>query len=235
MHATGIARAQYHGECHRGPIGQNRSIKIMRVEARILVFACLCSLSQQGVDAFVPTANGVDAFVPTANLGVGAKRSQSQRYMSADRENALREEIAQNNVNTVDEEKYAIADGADLEKVDQVVAKEEAAISSVEDMQESEQKKLLAKLDRIVKPRAYPLFMAEKAAEIAETTISDLTKGFKKPENTLVTSIDPSTRGKERVVVLGTGWGAAALVKTLDPAHYDITVVSPRNYFGMCP
>ena len=224
MHATGIARAQYHGKCHRGPIGQNRSIKIMRVEARILVFACLCSLSQQGVDAFVPTAN----------LGVGAKRSQSQRYMSADRENALREEIAQNNVNTVDEEKYAIADGADLEKVDQVVAKEEAAISNIEDMQESEQKKLLAKLDRIVKPRAYPLFMAEKAAEIAETTISDLTKGFQKPENTLVTSIDPSTRGKERVVVLGTGWGAAALVKTLDPAHYDITVVSPRNYFGMC-
>jgi NADH dehydrogenase FAD-containing subunit len=37
------------------------------------------------------------------------------------------------------------------------------------------------------------------------------------------------------VVVLGTGWAAASLVKKLDLGLYDVTVVSPRNYFLFTP
>lgn len=40
---------------------------------------------------------------------------------------------------------------------------------------------------------------------------------------------------KKKVVVLGTGWGAVAFLKGLDLAAYDVTVVSPRNYFTYTP
>jgi NADH dehydrogenase FAD-containing subunit len=40
---------------------------------------------------------------------------------------------------------------------------------------------------------------------------------------------------KERIIVLGTGWGAAALMGRLDPLRYEIVCVSPRNYFLMTP
>jgi hypothetical protein len=44
-----------------------------------------------------------------------------------------------------------------------------------------------------------------------------------------------NTKRKERLVVLGSGWGAVALVKNIDPALYDVTLVSPRNYFLNTP
>lgn len=40
---------------------------------------------------------------------------------------------------------------------------------------------------------------------------------------------------KERIVVLGTGWGAHAFLKSIDTTIYDVTVVSPRNYFMFTP
>ena len=40
---------------------------------------------------------------------------------------------------------------------------------------------------------------------------------------------------KEKVVVLGTGWGAHAFLKTVDATKYDIKIVSPRNYFMFTP
>eukprot|EP00937_MAST-01D_sp_MAST-1D-sp2_P007813 g7813.t1 len=42
-------------------------------------------------------------------------------------------------------------------------------------------------------------------------------------------------RSTEPVVVLGTGWGAVAFIKGLDLSQYDVTVVSPRNYFTYTP
>mmetsp|Transcript_20485 Transcript_20485/g.61667 ORF Transcript_20485/g.61667 Transcript_20485/m.61667 type:complete len:427 (+) Transcript_20485:251-1531(+) len=52
--------------------------------------------------------------------------------------------------------------------------------------------------------------------------------------------IDPN-KPRTRVVVLGSGWGAASFLKTLDrrltgdDAWYDITVVSPNNFFQYTP
>mmetsp|Transcript_9723 Transcript_9723/g.23784 ORF Transcript_9723/g.23784 Transcript_9723/m.23784 type:complete len:633 (-) Transcript_9723:87-1985(-) len=40
---------------------------------------------------------------------------------------------------------------------------------------------------------------------------------------------------KERLVVLGTGWGAVAVMANIDPFKYEIVCVSPRNHFVMTP
>ena len=40
---------------------------------------------------------------------------------------------------------------------------------------------------------------------------------------------------KERIVVLGTGWGAASFLKDIDTSLYDVTIISPRNYFLFTP
>ena len=42
-------------------------------------------------------------------------------------------------------------------------------------------------------------------------------------------------KDKPRLVVLGSGWGSVALLKTLRPEDYHITVVSPVNYFLFTP
>ncbi len=41
--------------------------------------------------------------------------------------------------------------------------------------------------------------------------------------------------GRERLLILGTGFGAFALLRRLDPRAYDVTVVSPRNHFLFTP
>jgi NADH dehydrogenase FAD-containing subunit len=40
---------------------------------------------------------------------------------------------------------------------------------------------------------------------------------------------------KNRVVVLGTGWGGFRFVKDIDKRFWDVTVVSPRNHFVFTP
>jgi NADH:ubiquinone reductase (H+-translocating) len=42
-------------------------------------------------------------------------------------------------------------------------------------------------------------------------------------------------KNKPRLVILGSGWGSVALLKTLRPEDYHITVVSPVNYFLFTP
>lgn len=40
---------------------------------------------------------------------------------------------------------------------------------------------------------------------------------------------------KPKLVILGSGWGSVALLKTLQPGDYHVTVVSPVNYFLFTP
>ncbi|KAI9745599.1 MAG: hypothetical protein M1818_001133 [Claussenomyces sp. TS43310] len=42
-------------------------------------------------------------------------------------------------------------------------------------------------------------------------------------------------KDKPRLVVLGGGWGSVALLKTLNPEEYHVTLVSPTNYFLFTP
>merc|ERR1711937_371501 len=44
-----------------------------------------------------------------------------------------------------------------------------------------------------------------------------------------------SVNQRERLVILGTGWGSFAVLKNADKKKYDITVVSPRNYMLFTP
>ena len=64
------------------------------------------------------------------------------------------------------------------------------------------------------------------------------------PKNLPIASIlldDESTaefaaqKDKPKLVILGTGWGSVALLKTLNPGDYHVTVVSPVNYFLFTP
>ena len=45
----------------------------------------------------------------------------------------------------------------------------------------------------------------------------------------------PSPSGKPHLVILGSGWGAVSLLKGLDRDLYEVTVISPRNYFLFTP
>jgi hypothetical protein len=49
--------------------------------------------------------------------------------------------------------------------------------------------------------------------------------GFDCPTGTFPSS------GRRRIVVLGTGWGAHAFLKSVDAIKYEVVVVSPRNFF----
>ncbi|KXN67666.1 pyridine nucleotide-disulfide oxidoreductase family protein [Conidiobolus coronatus NRRL 28638] len=43
------------------------------------------------------------------------------------------------------------------------------------------------------------------------------------------------TDKKKQIVILGTGWGSTSFLKAINSNNYDITVVSPRNYFLFTP
>jgi NADH dehydrogenase FAD-containing subunit len=42
-------------------------------------------------------------------------------------------------------------------------------------------------------------------------------------------------RSKQRVVILGTGFASIMMVKRIDLASYDVTIISPRNHFLFTP
>eukprot|EP00741_Cyanophora_paradoxa_P022379 tig00021462_g21605.t1 len=50
-----------------------------------------------------------------------------------------------------------------------------------------------------------------------------------------VRNAPPEGYQKQRVVVLGTGWAALAAVRELDTRYFDVTIVSPRNFFLFTP
>jgi hypothetical protein len=181
-------------------------------------------------------------------------RPRSTRlYKAAEnsREAVLRKEIAQRNsvLPKKDEERYAIADGEFLEKLNDVESIDTSvpaepffASESQGSASTSSSSGAAARIERLTKPRAYPLFLAEKAAELVEATVADFAKTFhlsaESPYSYYEESRGPNgsrSTDKERVVILGTGWGAASFLKAIDTEQYDVTVISPRNYFVFTP
>lgn len=141
-------------------------------------------------------------------------------------EGILREEIAEKNSALENEARYAVADGDKLAYVDAGNNDQstESSENSTEDLQD-----LRTKLDRLKKTRPYPIFLLEKAAEITEGIVGGLSKKLGKEKRY------PKSGQKEKIVVLGTGWGAASFVKDIDTDLYDVTVISPRNFFLFTP
>ncbi|KAK5173599.1 uncharacterized protein LTR77_002280 [Saxophila tyrrhenica] len=48
-------------------------------------------------------------------------------------------------------------------------------------------------------------------------------------------ALDANQNGRERVVVVGSGWAGYSLARDLDHSKYQIVVVSPRSYFVFTP
>lgn len=42
---------------------------------------------------------------------------------------------------------------------------------------------------------------------------------------------DLAEKKKERLVIVGGGWAAVSLLSTLNPDEYDVTLISPNNFF----
>ncbi len=47
--------------------------------------------------------------------------------------------------------------------------------------------------------------------------------------------VTPSGNKKKNLVILGSGWGSISLLKELDTTLYNVTIISPRNYFLFTP
>ncbi|KAI9799165.1 MAG: hypothetical protein M1833_004205 [Piccolia ochrophora] len=58
---------------------------------------------------------------------------------------------------------------------------------------------------------------------------------FKQVRRVTTKELDEAKRGRERVVVLGSGWGGFPLASRLDPRKYQALVISPRSYFVFTP
>ena len=163
----------------------------------------------------------INAFNPLARPAQLTRSSAlHQNIAPKEEEKILRREIAERNAVVDDEAKYTLRDGEGMQGV--FVSEPPVDASAI-----AKESSFSAKMERLMQPRAYPLFLAEKAAEILEHTV----EGFLKDS---MSSPRP-TGPKERVVVLGTGWGAASFLKDIDTSMYDVTVVSPRNYFLFTP
>lgn len=135
-----------------------------------------------------------------------------------EQEKELRKELAERASQVEEEEKYALREGPVValeEKEEQQEGATEVAVS-----EETEGVKLRKRIQKLTKRRAYPLFLAEKALEVAEAIVGPETACIEK---------------KEKIVVLGTGWGAVSFLKSIDMNLFDVTVISPRNYFLFTP
>ena len=181
---------------------------MMKRMRQILPLLLLCSRPYINVMSFTPLS-----------YRSSRKSPLFQKLTPKEEEKMLRREIAERNSVVEDEEKYSLRDGEGME----------GAFVNVEDISLDIKKEstFSVKMERMKKPRAYPLFLAEKAAEVVEHAVEDLFKGS--PETSQTNGI------KERIVVLGTGWGAASFLKDIDTTRYDVTVISPRNYFLFTP
>ena len=74
---------------------------------------------------------------------------------------------------------------------------------------------------------------------VVRSTVTDSIAGVNgavTPVDTL-TYVDRTNREttKEKIVVLGSGWAAVKFVQNIDTSKYDVTIVSPRNFFLFTP
>lgn len=180
------------------------------------VSAVMAALAAWTTEGFVPQST-----TSKSSLHTHVLRATTSDESTKEVEKALRQELAERSLKVEDEGKYAVVDGSGMNT-------EKAAADAEEESSQpvtvSEEAKML---ERLIRKRAYPLFLAEKGVEIIEDTVEGLL-GSK--------DAAPTKSGeKEKVVVLGTGWGAAAFLKGIDASRYDVTVISPRNYFVFTP
>eukprot|EP00928_Gymnodinium_smaydae_P051733 TRINITY_DN3534_c0_g2_i1.p1 TRINITY_DN3534_c0_g2~~TRINITY_DN3534_c0_g2_i1.p1 ORF type:complete len:569 (-),score=72.59 TRINITY_DN3534_c0_g2_i1:326-2032(-) len=73
------------------------------------------------------------------------------------------------------------------------------------------------------------------AAHVVDLAVNDDFDDLVHLPKTTYTHLCGPAPNRKRVVVLGSGWGALSFVRKLDPMRFDVTIVSPRNYFFYTP
>jgi len=199
-----------------------------------ILFLLLCPT----VAAFVQRRRYERTF-PSARLGDIAIDDESEESSvattppasSRETEKTLRMEIVERNSIIDDEGKYAVLDGRGMDTEARAGLMKDDASEGSSAIESSDDAK---KLERLIKTRPYPLFLMEKGVEIVEDIVDGL---FTNNNNNNEEQTTPSSQLQERekIVVLGTGWGAAAYLKNINNDLYDVTIVSPRNYFVFTP
>lgn len=152
---------------------------------------------------------------PKQYTGVGGR--STPLFSTTNKEQALRDELREKASKLEDDKTLQYASQIGPEDEDE----EKPLVKDLEEGDESEIGKLKRKMEKLTRKRAYALFLAEKGAEIIEGLLPAQEVGIPKK--------------RERIVVLGTGWGAASFLKGIDTRIYDVTVISPRNYFLFTP
>ncbi len=89
----------------------------------------------------------------------------------------------------------------------------------------------------LTKERPYLQFLTEKAVTVLDDTYLGLKESFNAPDPAEYRcALHETEKGtRERIVVLGTGWGAHAFLQSIDAIKYEVVVVSPRNFMLFTP
>jgi len=75
----------------------------------------------------------------------------------------------------------------------------------------------------------WPALILDRALDQLEDSLQSSSEGAHAP------LLRKDSRDKHRIVIIGSGWASHAFVKSLDASVYDVTLVSPRNYFLFTP
>ncbi len=169
------------------------------------------------------------SFAPSTTLRTTSSGSTITSRLYSSNEKAVREELKEKASLVDAESEINYSDGILVEEEEN----DEGASTAVKREITSD---LSKKIERTMRPRAYPLFLAEKGANLLDDVISSV-RGPKEeaPTGGFVNPSLPPPPTKEKIVILGTGWGAASFLKEIDNSKFDVTVISPRNHFLFTP
>lgn len=94
-------------------------------------------------------------------------------------------------------------------------------------------------IQELTKERPYIQFLSEKAVTVLDDTFLSLKESITAPDPSefrrRVKEGKESKDTRQRIVVLGTGWGAHAFLQSVDAVKYEVVVVSPRNFMLFTP
>lgn len=75
-----------------------------------------------------------------------------------------------------------------------------------------------------------------KSSKSAKSTVTKVDKKGTGPSSfQMHTILDDHGNTKKNIVVLGSGWGAISFLKSIDTRKYNVSLISPRNYFLFTP
>ncbi|GAB5034123.1 nadh dehydrogenase [Nannochloropsis oceanica] len=91
----------------------------------------------------------------------------------------------------------------------------------------------------LTQERPYFQFLSEKAVTVLDDTYLSLKESWTAPSPSdfrkSAKNLNFVKGTRQRIVVLGTGWGAHAFLQSVDALKYEVVVVSPRNFMLFTP